>query len=267
MTPSWKSDFLYATLLAERFGMKESIDSSPGWSETGGPWVKPSQGMKKYVWSKVIVEGGQPFVGRLPAPPDTTGPFQNEAIGSNGELHAVPSYYADSAVVAYRLPSTDVTISSLHPMMTCSGGAPDYAMLTDGDLVKTTSVAIPPQGEDAWIQYTFPHPVSLRAVTIVTLDPSRAISATYGIAAPQKSVEASEDGQTWHTIATLETERSPETTVSFPRGLRQVFSRDIPSRDCARTTCFCERGEHWFRTHGLPDCGARSSSRRAREPL
>jgi hypothetical protein len=51
MTPEWKSDFLYATKLSEQFGMKESIDSSPGWSETGGPWVKPSQGMKKYVWS------------------------------------------------------------------------------------------------------------------------------------------------------------------------------------------------------------------------
>jgi hypothetical protein len=30
MTPVWKSDFLYATQLAEQFGMKESIDSSPG---------------------------------------------------------------------------------------------------------------------------------------------------------------------------------------------------------------------------------------------
>ena len=30
-------------------------------SETAGPWVKPEQGMKKYVWSETRVEGGKPF--------------------------------------------------------------------------------------------------------------------------------------------------------------------------------------------------------------
>jgi hypothetical protein len=53
-----------------------AIASSPGWSETGGPWVKPEQAMKKLVWSELRVTGGTKFAGTLPKPPNTTGPFQ-----------------------------------------------------------------------------------------------------------------------------------------------------------------------------------------------
>ena len=39
MTPEWKDAFKYATTLADQLGMEEAIAGSPGWSETGGPWV------------------------------------------------------------------------------------------------------------------------------------------------------------------------------------------------------------------------------------
>src|SRR5207249_3416997 len=47
MTPEWKDAFLFTTKLADQLGLEEAIAGSPGWSESGGPWVKPSQGMKK----------------------------------------------------------------------------------------------------------------------------------------------------------------------------------------------------------------------------
>src|SRR5476649_2134301 len=50
MTPEWKDAFKFATTLVDQLGMEEAIASSPGWSETGGPWVPAAQGMKKYVW-------------------------------------------------------------------------------------------------------------------------------------------------------------------------------------------------------------------------
>ena len=65
MTPEWKHAFKYATTLADQLGMEEAIAGSPGWSESGGPWVPPAQGMKKYVWSETVVEGGAPFTGKL----------------------------------------------------------------------------------------------------------------------------------------------------------------------------------------------------------
>ncbi len=227
MTPEWKSDFLYATNLVDQLGMRESINSSPGWSETGGPWVPPSDGMKKYVWSKTVIEGGHPFAGKLRHPPEDTGAFQNmsvrNALIANGGSKAVPQYYADSVVVAYRLPKTDRSLASFHPVITASGGSLDAAMLTDGDLSKTTGIAIPPPGKDAWIQYAFAKPVTLRAVSIVMNSPSRIEAMVYGIADPRKALEASDDGSTWRTIAQLPSAGSPETTVSFPAAAAKYF--------------------------------------------
>ncbi len=61
-------------------GNGKAIAGSPGWSETGGPWVPASQGMKKYVWSETFVEGGKPFTGTLAHPPSNTGAFQNMGV-------------------------------------------------------------------------------------------------------------------------------------------------------------------------------------------
>ena len=42
MTPEWKQAFKYAITLGNQFGMEMAIAGSPGWSESGGPWVPPS---------------------------------------------------------------------------------------------------------------------------------------------------------------------------------------------------------------------------------
>src|SRR5215475_10000845 len=64
----------------DKLGMEMAIAGSPGWSETGGPWVPPSEGMKKYVWSETLLEGGKNFSGKLAHPPSSTGAFQNMGI-------------------------------------------------------------------------------------------------------------------------------------------------------------------------------------------
>ncbi len=238
MTPAWQDAFRYAINLGNQDGMEMAIAGSPGWSESGGPWVPPSAGMKKYVWSATVIEGGQPFEGKLPHPPGNTGAFQN--IGIHDVLRAerggkpAPQFYADSVVVAYRQPESDVALESLHPVITASGGSPDIAMLIDGDLSKSTGIAIPPPGQKAWIQYAFPKPVTIRAVTLVTSNPSRAVAIVYGIAAPEKALEASDDGRAWRTVAQLNAGSAPETTVSFPavtaKYFRVTFLRVPPPR-------------------------------------
>src|ERR1700693_2856505 len=142
MTPEWKDAFKYATTLADQLGMEEAIAGSPGWSETGGPWVPASQGMKKYVWSETVVEGGKPFSGKLPHPPSNTGAFQNmgirDSLAPPAGAPGPPREYADAAVIAYRRAASDVSLESLHPKMTASAGSPDATILSDGDLEKTT---------------------------------------------------------------------------------------------------------------------------------
>jgi hypothetical protein len=231
MTPEWKDAFKYATVLADQLGMEEAIAGSPGWSESGGPWVPASQGMKKYVWSETFVEGGKPFTGRLAHPPSQTGPFQNIGIG-NAFGGAPPQFYADAAVVAFRRAASDVSIESLHPRITSSGGSPDAAMLADGDLEKTTKLPIPAAGESAWIQYEFAAPTAIRSVTYVTKDPDEIASVITGIGAPEKNLEASDDGQNFRLAAKLSGGSAAEHTISFPavtaRFFRVTFKRTPP---------------------------------------
>src|SRR5437899_12052158 len=80
MTPEWKDAFKYATTLADRLGLEEAIAGSPGWSESGGPWVPASEGMKKYVWSETFIEGGKPFTGTLAHPPRS----EERRVGKEG---------------------------------------------------------------------------------------------------------------------------------------------------------------------------------------
>src|SRR5207244_12244789 len=128
MTAEWKDAFRYATTLADQLGLEEAIAGSPGWSESGGPWVKPSQAMKKPVWSETPVQGGQPFKGSLREPPSVSGPFQNIALSDflatiSGQTPTTPpEYYADSAVVAYRVPESDLPMMERQPKVTSIGG-------------------------------------------------------------------------------------------------------------------------------------------------
>jgi hypothetical protein len=237
MTPEWKDAFKYATVLADRLGLEEAIAGSPGWSESGGPWVPASQGMKKYVWSETRVEGGQPFTGTLAHPPSNTGAFQNVAIrdllNAPEGSKPVPQFYADSVVIAYRAAASDVPMESLHPKVTASGGSIDVAMLTDGDLEKATKLPIPAAaGESAWIQYEFAEPQTLHAVTLATKGLNFIAAMLAGIGNPEISLQASDDGQDFRSVAMLPSGGAPEHTVSFApvaaKFFRVAFKRTPP---------------------------------------
>ena len=229
MTPEWKDAFLFTTKLADQLGLEEAIAGSPGWSESGGPWVKPSQGMKKVVWSELRVEGGQPFSGALPHPPTVTGPLQNIpifdflAMISGKAPTTAPTFYADTAVIAYRAPDSDVPVSSLQPKITSSGGNLDLALLTDGDLVKTTQLPKAPAGQQAWIQYEFPTPQTINAETLVLNDSAAAAANMFGAAPSIADVEAGDDGQTFRKLVDIPNDGGVEHTIAFPATTARFF--------------------------------------------
>jgi len=172
-----------------------SIFSSAGWSETGGPWVKPEQAMKKLVWSETALTGPQAFHGVLPQPPSSNGPFGNLAGGGRAALGGAPdpTYYGDSAVVAYRTPADESDMADLHPVATTNAGPIDAHVLMDGNLNTSLGVAPSSAGAAAWVQYEFPQPLTARAITIVA--PGRGI--------PFGRILASDDGATFRTLVEL----------------------------------------------------------------
>ncbi|WP_204273797.1 glycosyl hydrolase [Draconibacterium mangrovi] len=84
MTPKWKDAFQFTTKLADSLGLEMAIAGSPGWSESGDPWVKPKEAMKKIVWSETRIQGGKPFSGKLPHPPTRTRAYQNMEESGGG---------------------------------------------------------------------------------------------------------------------------------------------------------------------------------------
>lgn len=229
MTPEWKDAFKLATTLADQDGLEEAIAGSPGWSETGGPWVPPSQGMKKYVWSETDVEGGKPFKGTLAHPPSVTGAFQSvgirDMLAAPDGAKAAPQFYADSVVIAYRKPSSDIATSSLHPTLSTSAGdTADLSILSDGLLEKAVKVPIPSKvGETSWIQFAFDQPQTMRSVTFAMEKPTGIAAMVAGIAAPETSLTASDDGQNFHEIAKIPDAQTPQNTLSFPATKAKYF--------------------------------------------
>jgi hypothetical protein len=220
MTPEWKDAFRSATLLADQLGLEEAIAGSPGWSETGGPWVPAREAMKKYVWSETRVDGGKPFTGILAHPPSNTGAFQNLRIEDLGDIAGdafeAPEYYADSTVIAYKEAPTDIPLASFQPKITPSSGHIDAALLSDGDLVTTVALPMAKEiGEKAWIQYEFPQPETIRALTIVAgkKGPFDAFLPPGGESG--RALEAGDDGQNYHVVLDIPKGGSTEHTISF----------------------------------------------------
>jgi hypothetical protein len=218
MTPEWKDAFLFTTKLADSLGLEMAIAGSPGWSESGGPWVKPEQAMKKLVWSEVRVEGGKPFSGTLPKPPSTTGAFQNlgseRGFSLSGTNPApIPEYYADAAVVAFRVPENDISMIELQPKVTSSGGKFNLTSLTDGDLVTSTLLPYTKPGENAWIQFEFSRPETMQSLTIV----GGGSGGMFGFGADpdNRALEASDDGKTFHTITAISSGGIGQKTLTF----------------------------------------------------
>ena len=209
MTPEWKDAFKYATTLADQLGLEMAIAASPGWSESGGPWVTPAQAMKKYVWSETRVDGGRPFTGVLPRPPSATGSYQN-LVGGRGGIGGgqaatqppPPEFYADAAVVAYRAPDSDRPMSAWSPKLTSSGGTFDVAALTDGDVAKATLLPAAPVGERAWIQYELPQVATIRGLTFITAGGG---GGRGGGATATQQLEASDDGSQFRVVTPLQT--------------------------------------------------------------
>ena len=170
MTEQWQDAFRYAIDLADSLGLDVTIPSSPGFSSTGGPWVKPEEAMKKIVWREMMVKGGRKIKTSLPDPYTITGKFQNygmkkgPSVVDSGEV--IGESYSDIAVIAVRLPDDYRTLSELGATVSSSGGSFTLEQLTNGDLSDTGRL---PAGEEgySWIQYSFPKPQTIRSLAVI----------------------------------------------------------------------------------------------------
>lgn len=190
-SPQWLDAVSHAASEARRLGLEMSIFSSAGWSLTGGPWVRPEQAMKKLVWSKTVIQGPQKFVGSLPQPPSNNGSIRNMQRGGRGG-QSDPTYYSDSAIIAYRTPQAEAEMAEFNPKVTTNTGAIDATALLDDDLNSMVTIRPAKENEPAWVQFEFEKPFLARSITI---------SGRNGI--PVGRVLAGDDGKDFRTLVTL----------------------------------------------------------------
>lgn len=88
-SPEWQATVRAAFKTASELGVEMGIFNSPGWSQSGGPWVKHTQAMRYLVSSKTVVKGPTKFAQTLPKPE-----FRSEKKDE----------YQDVRVLAYPVP-------------------------------------------------------------------------------------------------------------------------------------------------------------------
>ena len=77
LTDEWWGFLEHAIREGTRLGVDIGVFNSPGWSQSGGPWVKPNQAMRYVTLPEMRIRGPQHFEGKLPTP---TGEFQDIAV-------------------------------------------------------------------------------------------------------------------------------------------------------------------------------------------
>ena len=115
-------DILHTALkTATELNIEIGIFNSPGWSQSGGPWIKPEQSMRYLASSEITVKGGKKVSVKLPKP---QGDFQ------------------DVRVIAYKAPKDyGQSINSLKPQLITSAPITDIDKVIDGN--QDTEVTIP----------------------------------------------------------------------------------------------------------------------------
>ena len=224
MSDNWKTAFADAVRLADSLNMEVTIPSSPGWSSTGGPWVSPEDAMKKIVWREMNIGGGRRFKGTLPEPYTVSGKFQNIPVlaeHSHASGAISERYYTDVAVIAVKRPEADKDLVRLGAVITSSGGNFSLEQLTNGNLTDYGRLPAHESGH-AWIQYEFPEPQTIRALSVVNENPRRR-----GHSIPAyclDSLQVSDDGINFRTVFGIPVGDALRQTISF-EGITARFFR------------------------------------------
>ena len=99
MSERWRGLFKHTVEEAERLGLEIDLNAGPGWTGSGGPWVKPEQSMQHLVASAVTIAGPARCDTVLPQP-EPRKPFFGTAGLPADLIKAQRDFYADVALLA-----------------------------------------------------------------------------------------------------------------------------------------------------------------------
>jgi hypothetical protein len=140
-------DILHTALkMATRLNIKIGLFNGPGWSQSGGPWVKPTQTMRYLTSSQIMVKGPVLF---------------------NKPLAKPQLNFQDVKTLAYPVPADyDADISQLNPTFSSQPFIDSLANLMDNN--EATGIHFK-QGQKLSLDINTQTPYTVRSVTVSTL--------------------------------------------------------------------------------------------------
>ncbi len=139
LSEEWWKLVCFAVTEGERIGVRVSMFNGPGWSQSGGPWMKPEQSMRYLAGRESRVKGGATFSGQL--------------AKAEGALQ-------DVAVIAYPVPAQDSVI--IRPAQAVA--APENKELAQ--LAMNGKMATKLSNKPVAIELTFAKPALFQSLTL-----------------------------------------------------------------------------------------------------
>ena len=93
LSPEWEDMVGYLGRKADSLGLRLTVQTCPGWSMAGGPWIKPENAMRELVWTRTDISAGDKLSLPLPKAVSQEEPWRD---------------YQDIAILAFPTPLGDV---------------------------------------------------------------------------------------------------------------------------------------------------------------
>jgi len=143
MSDEWWDVIHTALKKATELDIEIGIFNSPGWTQAGGPWVKPNQAMRYLTSSELKVSGPSKFSGQLEKPIDE---------------------FEDVKVIAYPAPKEKLSIlDKSNSTIKISPALNNQDAMFDGDKISGAAL---PQDKEFSIDITANNPFTARSLTI-----------------------------------------------------------------------------------------------------
>jgi hypothetical protein len=143
LSEEWWEILHLALKTATELNIEIGIFNSPGWSQSGGPWVKAENAMRYLASFETRVKGPVKFSGKLAVPTET---------------------FQDVKVIAYPVPKdNDLILLGINGNITSTPGISNLSLLFDGD--SSTGISFP-KGETFTLDFKSKQAYTARSLTI-----------------------------------------------------------------------------------------------------
>jgi hypothetical protein len=199
LSEEWWALVEHAIREGGRTGVNIGMFNCPGWSQSGGPWIKPEQAMRYLVSSETRVKGPTKFEQKLAKPKEQ---------------------FQDVAVLAFPAPQHDAeSLAARSPRITCAPAVEGVGRLADGN--SDTALAL--KG-DTTIEIELAQPLTARSLALTP--------GETGWSAKCELLAAGDDGQ-FRSVKSFKFDRSnmKDHVGPMPRGpVTVVFSATTAKR-------------------------------------